>query len=148
MSPEAALSPSFRTFRMPNGGGVYVFETTQFKTVFLRVVLQAPLDDTTSLTALLPFVLRRGTKRYPNVMAITRHLEEMYGASFDIQVSKVGERLLVAFRLEVADPGYLPDGRDLVERGLDFLHEMIYEPALTEKKAPPDRLRPARSART
>jgi predicted Zn-dependent peptidase len=119
---------------MPNGAGVYVYETTQFKTVLLRVVLQASLDDTTSLTALLPFVLRRGTREFPGVMEITRHLEEMYGASFGIRVEKVGERLLLSFRLEVADPGYLPGGHDLVEQALDFLRDVIFDPALTEKK--------------
>jgi len=128
------MPKAFRTFRLPNGVGVYVRETTRFKTVYLRATLQAPLDDDTSLSALLPFVLKRGTTRHPNVLAMTRYLEELYGALFDIDVAKIGERLVVSFRLEVIDPGYLPTGGpDVVVEALDFLRDVIFHPVVNDR---------------
>ena len=57
-------------------------QTNKFKSNLLSVTLLAPLDArTASANALLPYVLRRGTQRHPDMESLSAALDELYGGA-------------------------------------------------------------------
>jgi len=82
-------------------------------------------------TAFLPFILRRGSFKFPTTQQLMLHLDNLYGASFGIDVLKKGERHILQFRLDLVNSNFLPDNINLLKEGLDVLKEMILNP-LTE----------------
>ena len=99
--------------------------TDKFKTAWLSVNLLTQLRrSTAACTAVLPYVLRRGSTRLPDLETIAAELESLYGASITPSVRKLGEIQAVGFEAEFADDGgYLstefsqPDGVHLTVSG-------------------------------
>ena len=50
--------------------------------------------------ALLPLVLKRGTKELNTNLKIQRKLEELYGSELNVDVSKTGEKQVIRFTIE------------------------------------------------
>ena len=70
----------------------------KFKTSFLSAQMAAPLDkETAGRNALLVNVLNRGTVRCPDMAAIGRELDMLYGARLEPTVRKKGENQLFGF---------------------------------------------------
>lgn len=110
------------------GGRLFVLPSRQFKTTFLKLFLRRPLDEATTATALLASMLRRGTARHPTRRALAVHLEELYGASFTTDVSKLGEQQLLTLRVEGLHDRFLDRPLDLLGRGLDLCREVLEQP--------------------
>ena len=116
------------------GVRLHVLSAARFKTITAKLAVRLPLAaDGVTANALIPFVLRRGTRRLPTVQAIARALESMYGARLSVDVGKVGEVQLIEVRGEAVADTFLPGGgrehrqlRDL----LQLLLEVLYDPAL------------------
>lgn len=116
-----------------DGARVHVLPTRQFKTVTVKLTVRLPLTaERVTANALVPFVLRRGSRRLPTSQALARALEAMYGARLSVEVAKVGEVQLIEVKGEaVADP-FLPGqtGGDAQLRALlQLLLEVLYDPA-------------------
>lgn len=109
--------------------GLSVWRTSKFKTNLVEVTLRQPLDEArVTANALLPFVLRRGTRRHPTSLEMHRFLEELYGADLSVEISKIGESHNLRFQVEVAADPFLPGEPDLFRRGLGLLREVLLEP--------------------
>ena len=65
---------------------------TRFKQGCLSFSVIRPMcAEEAALNALIPAVLLRGTKKYPDLRAITLKLDDLYGASIGTQVRRVGD---------------------------------------------------------
>jgi predicted Zn-dependent peptidase len=107
---------------------LYVHPTDRFKTTTLRLYLHTALcEEEAARTALVPALLRRGCRRYPSLRAMTRALDDLYGAQLDADVLKIGERQLVFLSLDLAGDRYV-GGEDLLPQGLGFLQCLLREP--------------------
>ena len=103
----------------------------KFKTSFLSAQLAAPLRrETAGRSALLVNVLSRGTARFPDMTALGRELDMLYGARLDPTVRKKGEVQLLGFSASCVDDRYLPNRERLLEPLTDLLGEMLLRPAL------------------
>lgn len=101
----------------------------KFKTSFLSAQMVAPLDkDTASRNALLVNVLNRGTIRCPDMSAIGRELDMLYGARLEPSVRKKGENQLFGFVASCIDDRFLPKGEKLLEKLTDLLGEFYCHP--------------------
>lgn len=120
--------PEFFTGRLPGGVGVAIHPTKKTKSVVVAAHLVGDLDATATRKALIPMVLRRGTRSHPDLLAIQRHLENLYGSSVASYVEKVGEWQVVAFRLEVTNERFIPGARGILRDGLAFFRELLWEP--------------------
>ena len=70
----------------------------KFKTSFLSAQMAAPLEkETAGRNALLVNVLSRGTVRCPDISAIGRELDMLFGARLEPTIRKVGENQLLGF---------------------------------------------------
>lgn len=115
-----SLMPNFR---------VHIRPTTQFKTTTVRIYLTRNVDRNTTRAALLPYILRRGTRSHPTMTRISRHLESLYGTAVGTDVSKAGEWQVLSFVADAPNERYLPTRTPILERVLEFLHELIFQPA-------------------
>lgn len=124
------------TTREVAGLRLHVLTTRKFKVETARLALRLPLrrEDVTA-NALVPFVLRRGTRQLPTLKAIARHLEGLYGARLGIDVSKIGGTQLVEIRGEAVADAYLPGhgpGTGQLEALLRLIFEVLLEPAMAD----------------
>jgi len=105
-------------------------KTDKFKTGYFSVTLLRNLrKETASKTALLPYVLRRGCSKYPNMESISAALDELYGASIDPVVRALGEVQSIGFACGFADDRYLPDGETILEKVIGLVGEILLDPA-------------------
>lgn len=110
---------------------VHMLPVDKFKTNLISVHIHLPLqEETVTLASLLPHVMRRGSQRYPDMTAIQRHLNELYGAEFHVEVNKKGEKQYIVFQMEILNEQFISEEIQLLEEGFAFLGEMIYAPLL------------------
>lgn len=122
----------FETRELP-GLRLHVLTTAKFKVETARLAVRLPLvREHVTANALVPFVLRRGTRRLPTLQAIARHLESLYGARVLVDVGKVGDTQLIELRGETVADAHLPGwraGTRQLEALLRILFEMWLDPA-------------------
>ncbi len=107
-------------------------QTDKFKTGCFSINLLCPhCAETAALDALLPSVLLRATEHYPDIAAISAHLDELYGASVGTLVRRKGEVKLIGFYGDYIEDAFLPEGESIFGEMVSFLEEIIYHP-LTE----------------
>lgn len=125
--------------RLPGAVDLFVHPTSRFKTSLVNILVHRPLDTRASAAALLPYLLRRGTRSYPDLTALSRRLESLFGASLDVDVLRFGERQILSFRLDFVDDRYLlMGGRNLLGKALDLLREVLLEPVIVDGRFPRD----------
>ncbi len=102
----------------------------KFKTSLLSAQFAVPLRwETASANALIAAVLRRGTASYPDMGALSRRLDGLYGARIDVTVRKKGETQCVGFVASLIDDCFAPGKERLLEPAADLLGELICRPA-------------------
>ena len=102
----------------------------KFKTSFMSAQMVVPMTrETTALTALLVNVLSRGTVRFPDMAAISRHLDTLYGAQMEPVVRKKGENQIFGFLASCVDDRLLPGNERVLEPLADLLGELFTAPA-------------------
>jgi len=111
---------------------LHVMPTKRFKTYQFTLYAGVPLSDAdVTRTALLPFVLRRGTAVTPETRAFRERLDDLYGAGFGFDVMKRGDSHIVVFQLEVLQDRFARGaGESLLEAGMRLLGEVVTQPAL------------------
>ena len=115
--------------QLPGGIHLRVFRTDKFKIDAFRLILHLPLEDQAGRTALVPFVLRRGTERHPASGDLAAFLESLYGADLHADVMKLGERQLLTFGVEVPHPRYVGGDETLTVQALETLRDVVWRPA-------------------
>jgi predicted Zn-dependent peptidase len=105
--------------------------TDKFKTNTLVLNLQRPLaEGLVTRTALIPYLLTRGSAKYPSVREMQAQLDNLYGSYLNADVYKLGERQVMQFRLEVPNGKYLPGRPQLLREAIAFMLEVITRPLL------------------
>lgn len=113
------------------GINLHLIKTNKFKTNLLSVFLSTPLSkEKVTLNALIPAILRRGTQTMPTQDEISISLEEMYGASFDCGIDKIGDDQVLKFYLETINNEFLPEEGDNLEQAIKILLEVVFNPLL------------------
>ncbi|MEK8130166.1 pitrilysin family protein [Paenibacillus filicis] len=112
---------------------VHVLPTDQFKTFAISAYVGRPLqEDTVTPTALIPFVLRRGSKSFPETKQFRERLDDLYGAGFGFDVYKRGDYQMVQFRMDIIHDDFVSSPESLLRQGLQFLGEAVTQPAREE----------------
>ncbi|XEC97170.1 M16 family metallopeptidase [Paenibacillus tarimensis] len=112
---------------------LHVLPTNRFKTFAISLYAGIPLhEQSVTATALIPFVLRRGTASLPETIAFRERLDDMYGTGFGFDVYKRGDSQIVQFRLDVIHDQFVSSQTSLLEQSLKMLGEIITDPALDQ----------------
>ena len=108
------MSAVTRTQLLP---GVFLtsVHTKKFKSSVLSMTLLAPLAERdAAANALIPYLLRRGSERHPDLQALSAALDQLYGGSIEPMVRKKGEAQCVGFTGSFLDDAYTLDGLSLI----------------------------------
>ena len=112
-----------------NGVWLTHIRSDKFKTACLSITLLTQLQrESAAMNALLPLVLRRGTARYTDMEAISRRLDELYGAAIEPVVRRIGEIQCLGFFASVPEEDYLPAGADTLRGTCELMGQMLLEP--------------------
>ncbi|WP_209992801.1 pitrilysin family protein [Paenibacillus rhizoplanae] len=110
---------------------IHVLPTKAFKTFAISLYAGVPLEESTvTSTALVPFVLRRGTASYPETTQFRERLEELYGAGFGFDIYKRGDYQIVQFRMDTINDSFVQSKESLLGESFAFLGEVLTRPLL------------------
>lgn len=102
-------------------------QTDKFKTGCVSLNFLRPLrHEEAAANALLPSVLLRGCKGYPDIRTISERLDELYGASVGALIRKRGEVQTVGFYADFVEDELV--GEPVFEPVMDFVRQTLLEP--------------------
>ena len=124
-------------YRKEFGEGIFYnhLQTDVFKTSSFSVNFVVPLQrETAAIYTVLPMILHRGCRLYPDRRAVSRRLEELYGTALSVRNYKRGELQVINFTVNMIDNAYLPaeEGADVFSEALSLLSNVLTDPVLED----------------
>ena len=117
------------SFELKQGIKAHFIKTDLYKTDLSCIIMTTPLKrETVTKNALIPFLLRRGTKKLPNLSEINKKLEDMYGASFNCGIDKMGDNVVLKFYIESINNDYALNHEDVLKMNLESLIDIVFDP--------------------
>ena len=111
----------------------------RFKQSCLTVQLVRPMaKEEAAMNALLPAVLLRGTEVHPDLRAITRALDDLYGASASTLVRRIGDFQTVGIYCGFLEDRFALPGDRCLEPMLALLEELLFLSPLEDGGFLPD----------
>ena len=92
--------------------------------------------ENVTFDSVIPAVLKRGTEKLKTQEEISKKLENMYGATFDCGIEKIGDNHVIKFYLEALNDNFIPKeaNQDLLRESVELLLDIILNP-LVENNA-------------
>lgn len=119
--------------RVSLGGGVHFnsISDPKFKLNRLAVYCILPLrEETASENAVLPFLLRKGSKNIPDFTALNATLNDLYGATLGGDVGKFNGYQMINLSIASVDNRFALDGEDITARCAALLSDLLLDPNL------------------
>ena len=88
--------------------------------------------DEVAMNALIPAVLLRGSQDYPDLRAITQKLDDLYGASVDTLIRRIGDYQAVGLYCNFMEDRFTLSGDKVLEPMLDFLGQLLFSPVIED----------------
>lgn len=122
----------YKQIEIKKGIKLNILKTNKFKTNLIAIMLTTKLDrENATKNALIPAVLKRGTKTLKTQEEINKKLEEMYGASLDCGLDKTGDNQVLKFYIESVNDEFLPENSEnMLKESLENLLEFVLNPYL------------------
>lgn len=116
--------------KIKKGITLHNIETDKFKTNLISIFLTTPISrEYVTFNSLISSILRRGSKNLPTSEEISKTMEEMYGASFDSGVDKIGDNHILKFYLESINDEYIPhDEENMLKESIEKIVEIVFNP--------------------
>ena len=119
------------TENLKDGIKVHFIETDAYKTDLVCLIITTALKrDTVTKTAMVPFLLRRGTEKLPDQYLINKEMENMYGAEFNCGIDKMGDNIILKFYIESINNDYALDGENILEKNISNVLDLTFNPVL------------------
>ena len=123
------------SIEIKQGIKLHCIKTDKYKTDISCVIITTPLKrDTVTKNALIPFMLRRGSKKLPSQYLISKELENLYGASFNCGVDKMGDNVVLKFCIESISTEYALNSEDVLKENLEDLLDIVFNPVEKDGK--------------
>lgn len=125
---------SYTIKELKKGIKLHCIDTNKFKTNLMAVFITLPLNrEKITFDTVIPAVLKRGTANLKTQEEISKKLEDMYGASFDCGIEKIGDNHVIKFYLEALNDNFVPEksNQNISKDSVDLLLDIILNP-LTE----------------
>lgn len=115
---------------LKEGINLYLIYDKKFKTYSAGIHLHTPMDEeTVTENALLPLLLKRGSKAYPTKAAISEKLDMLMGASFSAFARKTGEIQTLSFSVSGVSDAFAPFSHCFRD-GLSLISDVAFNPLL------------------
>lgn len=124
----------YKEKEIKTGIKLHTINTNKFKTNLMAIFLTTKLTrENVTRTALIPTILRRGSKTMKTQEEISKQLENMYGAGFDCGLDKTGDNQVLKFYIEAINDKFLPQKEEnLLQISLEKLLEIVFNPYIEE----------------
>jgi len=110
-----------------------MLQTSKFKTTRIQISFANDLhNETATKRALLPYLLKAVSKKYPTRQELISYLEDMYAANLSAGVKKIGLTQFLVFDMQMINDKYTLNNEDLFKEALNFLYEVIFNPLFLE----------------
>ena len=117
------------TVRINDNISLRYIKMDKLKTTSVAVFIHRPLSERdASYNALLPMVLKSGTGLCPDMAAVARYLDNLYGATMGATTIKCGEDHVIYFDAETISDKYEAGGEPLVADLLKLLMSVLFAP--------------------
>ena len=117
------------TVEIKEGIKTHFIKTDLYKTDLTCIIITTPLKrDTVTKNALIPFFLRQGTKKYPSQSLLNKKMEDMYGASFNCGIDKMGDNVVLKFYIESISNEYALNNEDVLRENIESLLDIVFDP--------------------
>ena len=128
---------SYSIKEIKQGIKLHCIDTNKFKTNLMSVIITIPLNrEKITFDTIIPAVLKRGTKELKSQEEISKKLENMYGASFDCGIEKIGDNHVIKFYLESLNDNFIPENnlQNISKDSIDLLLDIIFNPFIENNK--------------
>ena len=128
---------SYTSEELKKGIKLHLINTNKFKTNLMAVFITTPLNrERVTFDTVVPAVLKRGTNNLKTQEHISKKLEEMYGASFDCGIEKIGDNHVIKFYFESLNDNFIPKSskKSTLEESLELLLDIILNPLTEDNK--------------
>ena len=125
----------YNVSEIKKGVKLHMINTDKFKTNLVAIFLTTPLNrENVTKNAIIPSILRRGSKNMPTQEDISKNLEEMYGASFDCGLDKIGDNQVLKFYLESINDNFILSKENMLKQTCEKLLEIVFSPIIVDNK--------------
>lgn len=101
----------------------------KFKTMRISMNIVVPLTkEYAACNALLPAIVSRVTKEYPEYINLSRYLSSLYGASLSSSVMKIGDNQILHIAASGISNKYALDGENIAEKLTDLICSSVFTP--------------------
>ncbi len=105
----------------------------KFKTMRVSISFVLPLDkELSSAYALIPSLITRATIEHPTISLLSKHLAELYGASLNSSVSKIGDNQILNIYVSGIADKYALENEDLSGILTDLLCKCVFSPLVDD----------------
>lgn len=124
-----------KQFNIADGITLNYIEDKKFKTTTLFVGIHSNLcRENATKNALLPLVLKRGSKNYKTFDQMERKLALLCGATLSCNVIKRGEDQIMCFTMSVISDKYATGGKQILKPASRLLSDVIFNPLVSDGK--------------
>lgn len=125
------MKDTFKTVEIAEGVRLCAYDTDRFTTSVLSINIAVPLDPrAASANALVPFLLMRSCEDYPTFIEMRKRLAELYGASIDARVGKLGDTQTLSLSMRILSNKFAFDGEDIFMLCAKQLFDIVFKPNL------------------
>lgn len=108
---------------------LYTFTDSRFKTMKVSVNMLVPLEKSTAArNGILPALVSRVTREYPDFTSFNCRLAQLYGASISSSVQKVGSYQVLSLSAAGISNRYAFGGEDMFVQLTGLLFEILFNP--------------------
>lgn len=136
------MNNSFTREELAPGVGFSSVRDTKFKHNTITINLIVPLSkETAAGYALLPSLLRKGSRTCPDFTKLEQTLCDLYGAALSGDVTKYGEYQILSASITSIDDRYTLAGEEISGRCADLLGDMVLDPNIVNDAFPEEDFR-------
>lgn len=122
-----------KTQRLNDAVTLHTFTDPRFKTLKISVNMLVPLTKATAArNAILPPLVTRATRKYPDFTSFNCRLAQLYGASLNSSVQKIGEYQVLSLSVNGISNRYAFGGEDMAAQLTSLLFEVLFQPLKEE----------------
>ena len=119
----------YQTLELLPGVVLRYIRATRFKQGCLTIQFLRPMAaEEAGLNALIPAILLRGCRDYPDLQRITDRLDELYGASIGTLVRRVGDYQTTGFYCGFLEDRFALEGGAILEPMIGLATQLLLEP--------------------
>ena len=121
----------FHTFPIAPGITLRCFPDGRFKQACMSIQLLRPVSaEEAGLDALLPYVLLRGCESAPDIRAIARVGDDLYGASVGVCIRRVGDWQTTGLSCGFVEDRFALSGDQIMKPTVALLGDLLLRPVL------------------